>query len=235
MPSGSELCHRLNLLIHLFAPKPTSAPKAGAALSPAAPPPSPPPPSLAPLPSPPPPPAGLEAGEDSVGAGSVEQDESASPPLQPPPKPPAAKSPPSPGRRGSNTAQPAVQKHIIITQDFHPAGHKFFASSNNEKADLSDFQSGWPVRNTPYGLQVSRTIVTQWLASNLYPSLHADVGVLCTARHVKLQTLWPDHAIQGTEGCEFVKELRIPDDTLVIRKGFRSDVDSYSAFFEIDR
>jgi len=49
------------------------------------------------------------------------------------------------------------------------------------------------------------------------------------------QVLWPDHCVQGTEGAALHKDLDIPQAQLVIRKGFRSAVDSYSAFLEADR
>lgn len=47
------------------------------------------------------------------------------------------------------------------------------------------------------------------------------------------QVLWPRHCIQGTAGAEFHAALRADAD-LIIRKGFRPDIDSYSAFFEND-
>ncbi len=49
------------------------------------------------------------------------------------------------------------------------------------------------------------------------------------------QVLWPDHCVQGTEGASLHKDLSIPNAQLVIRKGFRQNVDSYSAFVEADR
>lgn len=49
------------------------------------------------------------------------------------------------------------------------------------------------------------------------------------------QVLWPDHCVQGTDGAAFHKDLAIPHAELVIRKGFRRGVDSYSAFLEADR
>jgi nicotinamidase/pyrazinamidase len=48
------------------------------------------------------------------------------------------------------------------------------------------------------------------------------------------QVLWPDHCVQGTPGAALVKGLDIPQAELVIRKGFHSEVDSYSAFYEAD-
>jgi nicotinamidase/pyrazinamidase len=48
------------------------------------------------------------------------------------------------------------------------------------------------------------------------------------------QVLWPDHCVQGTSGAELHKDLKIPHGELVIRKGYRKQMDSYSAFFEAD-
>jgi nicotinamidase/pyrazinamidase len=49
------------------------------------------------------------------------------------------------------------------------------------------------------------------------------------------QTLWPDHCIQGTPGGELDPGLSIPHAELILRKGFRKNIDSYSAFTENDR
>jgi nicotinamidase/pyrazinamidase len=49
------------------------------------------------------------------------------------------------------------------------------------------------------------------------------------------QTLWPDHCVQGDPGAAFHPDLVWTKAELVIRKGFRRDIDSYSAFFENDR
>ena len=48
------------------------------------------------------------------------------------------------------------------------------------------------------------------------------------------QTLWPDHCVQGSAGAEFHSELNTTPAELVIRKGFRREIDSYSAFLEND-
>jgi nicotinamidase/pyrazinamidase len=49
------------------------------------------------------------------------------------------------------------------------------------------------------------------------------------------QVLWPDHCVQGTPGAEFHPDVHIPHAELILRKGYRRDIDSYSAFFENDR
>jgi nicotinamidase/pyrazinamidase len=49
------------------------------------------------------------------------------------------------------------------------------------------------------------------------------------------QILWPDHCVQGKRGADFHPDLDVPHAELVLRKGFRRAIDSYSAFFENDR
>ncbi len=49
------------------------------------------------------------------------------------------------------------------------------------------------------------------------------------------QVLWPDHCVQGSAGAAFHEGLNTDAADLVIRKGFRRDIDSYSAFFENDQ
>ena len=48
------------------------------------------------------------------------------------------------------------------------------------------------------------------------------------------QVLWPDHCIQGTNGAAFHSDLKTNRADLIIRKGFRPEIDSYSAFYEND-
>jgi len=49
------------------------------------------------------------------------------------------------------------------------------------------------------------------------------------------QVLWPDHCVQGSEGADFHADLNTDAADLIIRKGFRPKIDSYSAFFENDQ
>lgn len=48
------------------------------------------------------------------------------------------------------------------------------------------------------------------------------------------QVLWPVHCVQGTSGAAFHKDLNTDHADMIIRKGFRPEIDSYSAFFEND-
>ncbi|MBO6724655.1 MAG: bifunctional nicotinamidase/pyrazinamidase [Rhizobiaceae bacterium] len=83
--------------------------------------------------------------------------------------------------------------HVVLTQDWHPAGHSSFAS---EHAGHDPFTA----IKMPYGEQ----------------------------------TLWPDHCIQGSDGAAFHAGFEWTKAELVVRKGFRKAIDSYSAFFEND-
>jgi len=85
-------------------------------------------------------------------------------------------------------------EHIILTQDWHPAGHSSFASAHPGRQPFETIQA-------VYGPQ----------------------------------TLWPDHCIQGSRGAQFHPDLDIPHVELILRKGFRPAIDSYSAFTENDK
>ena len=84
--------------------------------------------------------------------------------------------------------------HVVLTQDWHPAGHLSFASSHPGK--------------------------------HPFDTIALDYGP---------QILWPDHCVQGSVGADFHKDLSIAHAEVVIRKGFRPAIDSYSAFRENDR
>lgn len=49
------------------------------------------------------------------------------------------------------------------------------------------------------------------------------------------QVLWPDHCVQGSDGAAFHPGLDLGMAQAIIRKGCRSEVDSYSGFVEADR
>jgi len=84
--------------------------------------------------------------------------------------------------------------HVVLTQDWHPAGHSSFASAHPGREAFETVEA-------PYGAQ----------------------------------TLWPDHCVQATPGAAFHPALAGPHAQLVLRKGFRCEIDSYSAFRENDR
>lgn len=83
---------------------------------------------------------------------------------------------------------------VVLTQDWHKAGHSSFASSHQDGVPFTEITA-------PYGAQ----------------------------------TLWPDHCVQASNGAQFHAELAQHKAQMIIRKGFRPAIDSYSAFFENDR
>lgn len=85
-------------------------------------------------------------------------------------------------------------EHVVLTQDWHPPGHRSFASSHPGRAPFEAVELA-------YGTQ----------------------------------TLWPDHCVQGSAGAAFHPALETARAELVLRKGFRPGIDSYSAFRENDR
>jgi len=101
--------------------------------------------------------------------------------------------------KGDEVVTPAnkmidVFQTVVLSQDWHPAGHSSFASSHEDKQPLD-------MITMPYGEQV----------------------------------LWPDHCIQGSSGAEFHRDLDADKADLIIRKGCKSHIDSYSAFYENDQ
>ena len=51
----------------------------------------------------------------------------------------------------------------------------------------------------------------------------------------RTQVLWPDHCLQGSHGAAITEALHVRNAELIIRKGYRQGLDSYSAFVEADR
>jgi nicotinamidase/pyrazinamidase len=71
---------------------------------------------------------------------------------------------------------------------------------------------------------------------NSFASAHPGKKPFEQIQHVYgPQTLWPDHCVQGTRGADFHPALQLTRAELILRKGFRQTIDSYSAFFENDR
>jgi nicotinamidase/pyrazinamidase len=87
--------------------------------------------------------------------------------------------------------------------------------------------------------QFQHVVITQdWHTADhvSFASQHAGKKPFETAKLAYgTQVLWPDHCVQGTEGAALHKDLSIPHAELIIRKGYRRDVDSYSAFLEADK
>ena len=85
--------------------------------------------------------------------------------------------------------------------------------------------------------RLETTILTQdWHPANhlSFASNQSAEPFSTTEMTYGTQVLWPDHCIQGTAGAAFHGDLETDGADLIIRKGFRPEIDSYSAFFEND-
>ena len=86
--------------------------------------------------------------------------------------------------------------------------------------------------------QFENIVFTQdWHPENhiSFAANHTDANPFETIRlEYGDQTLWPNHCVVGTPGSAFHNDLNIDAAQMIVRKGFRSAIDSYSAFFEND-
>ncbi|MCC5973712.1 MAG: bifunctional nicotinamidase/pyrazinamidase [Rubellimicrobium sp.] len=96
-----------------------------------------------------------------------------------------------------------------------------------------------PGVNALIGTEGGAVILTQdWHPADhaSFASQHAGAAPFSvTGMPYGPQTLWPDHCVQGTPGAAFHPGLATDRADLILRKGFRRAIDSYSAFFENDR
>lgn len=127
---------------------------------------------------------------------------------------------------GANTADVALIV-IDVQNDFCPGG----------ALAVPDGDEVVPVINRLIE-QFDHVLLTQdWHPADhlSFASSHAGKSPYDTVRlSYGDQILWPDHCVQGTSGAEFHPDLDWTKAQLVIRKGFRREIDSYSAFFEND-
>ncbi len=116
---------------------------------------------------------------------------------------------------------------IDVQNDFCPGG----------ALEVPDGDSVIPVINKAARLFTHVIMTQDW-----HPGGHSSFASVYADKEpydmVKLsygkQVLWLDHCVQGTNGAMFHQDIDIPDCRLIIRKGFRREVDSYSAFMEND-
>ena len=115
---------------------------------------------------------------------------------------------------------------IDVQNDFCPGGALAVAGGDEIVAPINALVEEFPVR-----------VFTQdWHPANhlSFASQHGAEPMTMTEMPYGPQVLWPDHCIIGSEGAAFHADLDTRPADLVIRKGFRREIDSYSAFFEND-
>ena len=116
---------------------------------------------------------------------------------------------------------------IDVQNDFCPGGALAVAGGDEIVAPINALVPEFPVR-----------VFTQdWHPANhlSFASQHEGAAPMSlTEMPYGPQVLWPDHCVQGSDGAAFHADLATNPADLVIRKGFRREIDSYSAFFEND-
>jgi nicotinamidase/pyrazinamidase len=106
---------------------------------------------------------------------------------------------------------------VLATQDWHPANHISFASSHGDK-------KAGDIIIVPVSEQAAADFIKQFPLLN-DPPIPAAMQ----------QILWPAHCLQNSPGAAFHDALDTSVIDFVFRKGYRKNIDSYSAFFENDR
>jgi nicotinamidase/pyrazinamidase len=117
---------------------------------------------------------------------------------------------------------------IDVQNDFCPGGALAVAGGDEIVKGINALMAGFPVR-----------VLTQ----DWHPAGHSSFASSHRGKApfevIQMpygpQVLWPDHCIQGSPGAAFHANLSTDPADLIVRKGFRPGIDSYSAFFENDR
>lgn len=115
---------------------------------------------------------------------------------------------------------------IDVQKDFCPGGALAVSGGDEIVAPINALVPEYPVR-----------VFTQdWHPGDhlSFASQHGADPFTTTEMPYGTQVLWPDHCIIGSEGAGFHEALDTRGADLIIRKGFRREIDSYSAFFEND-
>lgn len=116
---------------------------------------------------------------------------------------------------------------IDVQNDFCPGGALAVSGGDDIVAPINALVPEFPVR-----------VFTQdWHPDDhlSFASQHDADPMTITEMPYGAQVLWPDHCIIGSDGAEFHTDLDVRRADMIIRKGFRREIDSYSAFFENDR
>ena len=117
---------------------------------------------------------------------------------------------------------------IDVQNDFCPGG----------ALAVADGASIVPIINALQARSSTIVLTQDWHPQDhkSFASNHSDAEAFATIEMpYGTQVLWPDHCVQGSHGAAFHSKLETSRADLIIRKGFRPEIDSYSAFFENDK
>lgn len=117
---------------------------------------------------------------------------------------------------------------IDVQNDFCPGGSLAVKDGDKIIDNINNIQKSFNniVLTQDWHPEDHSSFVTQYEDVEVFSSIKMPYGN---------QTIWPAHCIQGTRGADFHIKLNTLKARNIIRKGFRKEVDSYSAFWENDR
>jgi len=117
---------------------------------------------------------------------------------------------------------------IDVQNDFCPGGSLGVKDGDSIIDNINSLQNRFKniILTQDWHPKDHSSFVTQYEDVEVFSSIKMPYGD---------QTIWPVHCIQGTAGAEFHRKLNILKARTIVRKGFRKEIDSYSAFWENDR
>lgn len=117
---------------------------------------------------------------------------------------------------------------VDVQNDFCPGGALAVRDGDAVVPIVNRIARAFPVRvfTQDWHAADHRSFAASHAGATTFSTIEMPYGV---------QVLWPDHCVQGTPGADFHPDLDVTAADLILRKGFRPHVDSYSAFYENDR
>ncbi len=116
---------------------------------------------------------------------------------------------------------------VDVQNDFCPGGRLAVPNGGEVIPPINKLSSLFPivVQTQDWHPADHASFASNHEGKEPYETIEMDYGT---------QVLWPDHCVQGSRGADFHPGLQTLNTHLVIRKGYRSSIDSYSAFYEND-
>jgi len=117
---------------------------------------------------------------------------------------------------------------IDVQNDFCPGGHLAVERGDEVVPVINQLLNCFQISilTQDWHPQNHTSLVSNHPGAEPFSMINLDYGP---------QVLWPDHCVQGSDGAAFHPDLVTDGADLILRKGYNSNIDSYSAFFENDR
>lgn len=116
---------------------------------------------------------------------------------------------------------------VDVQNDFCPGGRLAVPNGDEVIPPINRISSLFPVvvQTQDWHPANHASFASNHEGKKPYDTIELDYGT---------QVLWPNHCVQGSRGADFHPDLHMLNTHLIIRKGYRTSIDSYSAFYEND-